>query len=118
MQVIGDHLGSNCEDALEVLLSNPQVSDSGNYTVTVSNSAGSVTSAPAVLTVRRKSPRSNDADKVAVSLAQDLSVLGISPFGSVCKLLVALESARSTIYSETDEQRISRRLLGGLALSF
>lgn len=63
-------------------------------------------------------PHSNDSDKVALSLAQDLSVVGISPFGSICKLLVALESARTTAYSDSDEQRLSRRLLGGLAFSF
>jgi hypothetical protein len=63
-------------------------------------------------------PHANDADKVAVSLAQDLSILGISPFGSACKLLLALESARSTAYSDSDEQRLSRRLLGGLAFAF
>ena len=66
----------------------------------------------------RGAPHANDADKVAVSLAQDLSVLGISPFGSACKLLVALESARSTAYSDSDEAKLSRRLLGGLAFSF
>jgi hypothetical protein len=63
-------------------------------------------------------PHSNDSDKVGISLAQDLSVVGISPFGSVCKLLLALESARTTAYSDSDEQKLSRRLLGGLAFSF
>jgi hypothetical protein len=63
-------------------------------------------------------PHDNDSDKVAISLAQDLSVVGITPFGSICKLLIALESARTTAYSDSDEQKVSRRLLGGLAFSF
>ena len=63
-------------------------------------------------------PHANNADKVAISLAQDLSVVGITPFGTACKLLVALESAHSTVYSDSDEQKLSRRLLGGLAFSF
>jgi hypothetical protein len=37
--------------------------------------------------------QSNDSSKIAISLAQDLSVVGVNPFGSICKLLVALESA-------------------------
>jgi len=61
--------------------------------------------------------RSNDSRKIAISLAQDLSVLGINPFGSVCKLLVALESARSA--SLTGDDSVStNRLLGGVAISF
>ena len=62
--------------------------------------------------------RLNDSDKVAVSVAQDLSVVGITPFGSVWKLLVALESARSTAIAERDEVASTKRLLGGLAISF
>ena len=62
--------------------------------------------------------RLNDSDKVAVSVAQDLSVVGITPFGSVWKLLVALESARSTAIAERDELASTKRLLGGLAISF
>lgn len=61
---------------------------------------------------------SNDSDKVALSVAQDLSVIGVTPFGSVCKLLVALESGRSTAALDTEDQRLSRRVLGGLAISF
>ena len=63
------------------------------------------------------SPRSNDSSKVAVSLAQDLSVVGVSPFGSICKLLVALESARSAALTG-DEGPYTSRLLGGVAISF
>jgi hypothetical protein len=61
--------------------------------------------------------RSNDSRKIAISLAQDLSVVGVNPFGSVCKLLVALESARSA--SLTGDDSVStNRLLGGVAISF
>jgi len=61
--------------------------------------------------------RSNDSRKIAISLAQDLSVVGVNPFGSVCKLLVALESARSA--SLTGDDSVSTtRLLGGVAISF
>jgi hypothetical protein len=59
----------------------------------------------------------NDSDKIALSVAQDLSVVGLSPFGSVCKLLIALESARSTT-AEREEPVPSNRLLGGVAISF
>jgi hypothetical protein len=62
--------------------------------------------------------RSNDSDKVAVSVAQDLSVVGITPFGAVWKLLVALESARSTAITERDEVVATKRLMGGVAISF
>lgn len=62
--------------------------------------------------------RSNDSDKVAVSVAQDLSVVGITPFGAVWKLLVALESARTTATKERDETVATKRLLGGVAISF
>jgi hypothetical protein len=58
----------------------------------------------------------NDSDKVALSLAQDLSVLGITPFGSVCKLLVAVESNR--ILPDSEESTKNNRLMGGVALSF
>ncbi|HSS43961.1 MAG TPA: hypothetical protein VLO07_01370, partial [Thermoanaerobaculia bacterium] len=61
---------------------------------------------------------SNDSDKIALSVAQDLSVVGVSPFGSVCKLLIALESARSTATAEREEPAASNRLLGGVAISF
>ena len=60
----------------------------------------------------------NESDKVAISIAQDLSVIGLTPFGSACKLLMALESARSTASSERDDPPTSNRLLGGLSISF
>ena len=62
-------------------------------------------------------PRSNDSRKLAVSLAQDLSVVGVNPFGSVCKLLLALERARSASAS-ADDAPSTNRLLGGVAISF
>ena len=58
----------------------------------------------------------NDSDKIALSLSQDLSVLGLTPFGSVCKLLVAVESNR--IGSENEDVPKNNRLMGGVALSF
>ena len=61
--------------------------------------------------------RSNDSRKIAISLAQDLSVVGVNPFGSVCKLLVALESARSAGLT-SDDSPSTNRLLGGVAISF
>jgi hypothetical protein len=61
--------------------------------------------------------RSNDSRKIAISLAQDLSVVGVNPFGSVCKLLLALESARSAPLVGDDSPSTSR-LLGGVAISF
>ena len=67
---------------------------------------------------------SNDSDKLAVSIAQDLSVMGITPFGSICKLLVALESARNPLnaerkgYKADEEAPKTSRLMGGVALSF
>ncbi len=62
-------------------------------------------------------PRANDSAKVAVSVAQDLSVVGITPFGSVWKLLLALESARTTATIEREDVA-TKRLLGGVAISF
>jgi hypothetical protein len=61
--------------------------------------------------------RSNDSSKIAISLAQDLSVVGVNPFGSVCKLLIALESARSPGMT-SDDSSSTNRLLGGVAISF
>jgi hypothetical protein len=58
----------------------------------------------------------NDNDKIALSLAQDLSVLGLTPFGTVCKLLVAVESNR--IGSDSDDTPKNNRFMGGVALSF
>jgi hypothetical protein len=63
-------------------------------------------------------PHTNDSDKVAVSIAQDLSVVGLTPFGSDWKLLLALESARSTTATEREEPSSTSRVLGGLALAF
>ena len=63
-------------------------------------------------------PHTNDSDKVAVSIAQDLSVVGLTPFGSDWKLLLALESARSTTATEREEAATTSRVLGGLALAF
>jgi hypothetical protein len=66
---------------------------------------------------------SNDSDKLAVSVAQDLSVMGFTPFGSACKLLVALESSRNPLNGERkrrsdEEAPTTSRLMGGVALSF
>ncbi len=61
--------------------------------------------------------RSNDSQKIAISLAQDLSVVGVNPFGSVCKLLVAVETARSAALN-SDDSPSTNRLLGGVAISF
>jgi len=63
----------------------------------------------------------NDADKLALSVAQDLSVVGVTPFGADWKLLLALETARATTTSATDrrdETATANRLLGGVAVSF
>lgn len=61
----------------------------------------------------------NDSDKLTLSLAQDLSVLGITPFGTACKLLIAVENARGTALAEhKDELATANRILGGLAVSF
>lgn len=62
--------------------------------------------------------RLNESDKIAISIAQDLSVIGLTPFGSVCKLLMAVESLRSTAGTEREDAPVSNRLLGGLAISF
>ena len=63
-------------------------------------------------------PHANDSEKLAVSIAQDLSVVGLTPFGSDWKLLLALESARSTTATDRDEPTSTSRFLGGLALAF
>ena len=63
----------------------------------------------------------NDADKLALSVAQDLSVVGVTPFGADWKLLLALETARATTTSTTDrrdDNATANRLLGGVAVSF
>jgi hypothetical protein len=62
----------------------------------------------------------NDADKFALSLAQDLSVLGLTPFGADWKLLLAFEQAHGTAIADRkkDDGSAANRLMGGLALSF
>ncbi len=61
----------------------------------------------------------NDADKLALSVAQDLSVIGLTPFGADWKLLVAFEQARGTAVADPqDEKSTANRLLGGVAVSF
>jgi hypothetical protein len=60
----------------------------------------------------------NDSDKLAVSIAQDLSVIGVTPFGSDWKLLLALESGRSTAGTEREDPASTSRIMGGLALAF
>jgi len=59
----------------------------------------------------------NDSDKIALSVSQDLSVLGLTPFGSICKLLLAVESNRANA-SEGESSPKNNRLMGGVALSF
>jgi hypothetical protein len=59
----------------------------------------------------------NDSDKVALSVAQDLSVLGLTPFGSNCKLLVAVESNRANLTGDEETPK-NNRFMGGVALSF
>jgi hypothetical protein len=62
----------------------------------------------------------NDADKLAISVAQDLSVVGLTPFGAAWKLLIALETARGTAISDRikEDAATANRLLGGVAVSF
>ena len=61
----------------------------------------------------------NDADKLALSVAQDLSIIGLTPFGADWKLLVAFEQARGTAVADPqDEKATANRLLGGVAVSF
>jgi Carboxypeptidase regulatory-like domain len=61
----------------------------------------------------------NDSDKLALSVAQDLSIIGLTPFGADWKLLVAFEQARGTAVSEPkDENVTANRLLGGVAVAF
>jgi hypothetical protein len=62
---------------------------------------------------------SNDSEKLALSVAQDLSIIGLTPFGAAWKLLVAVENARGTALSDhRDEVATANRLLGGVAVSF
>jgi len=60
----------------------------------------------------------NDADKLALSVAQDLSVLGLTPLGADWKLLLAFETARGVTVERKDETSTANRLLGGVAVSF
>lgn len=68
---------------------------------------------------QKSSPaRLNDSDKLSLSVSQDLSVLGVTPFGSVWKVLVAVEAARSTATTDREDPPLTNRLLGGLSLAF
>jgi hypothetical protein len=61
----------------------------------------------------------NDSDKLALSVAQDLSIVGLTPFGADWKLLVAFEQAHGTSVSEPQEENATaNRLLGGVAVAF
>jgi Carboxypeptidase regulatory-like domain len=61
----------------------------------------------------------NDSDKLALSVAQDLSVIGLTPFGADWKLLLALEQAHgATISDPQDESATANRLMGGVAVAF
>jgi hypothetical protein len=60
----------------------------------------------------------NDADKLALSVAQDLSVVGLTPLGADWKLLLAFETARGTAIDHKDEPATANRLMGGVAVSF
>jgi hypothetical protein len=61
----------------------------------------------------------NDSDKLALSVSQDLSIIGLTPFGAGWKLLVALENAHGTALSDRrDEAVTANRILGGVAVSF
>ncbi len=61
----------------------------------------------------------NDSNKLALSVAQDLSIIGLAPFGADWKLLVAIENARGTGLSESKEiAATANRLLGGVAVAF
>ncbi len=61
----------------------------------------------------------NDSDKLALSIAQDLSIIGLTPFGADWKLLVAFEQARGTAVADPQEEKATaNRLLGGVAVAF
>jgi len=52
-------------------------------------------------------------------VTQDLSIIGLTPFGADWKLLVAIENAHGTGLSENkDIAATTNRLLGGVAVSF
>jgi len=59
---------------------------------------------------------SNDSDKLALSVAQDLSVIGVTPFGADWKLLLAFEQATGTM--DLKDEATANRLLGGVAVNF
>ena len=58
----------------------------------------------------------NNSDKLALSVAQDLSVIGLTPFGADWKLLLALEQAQGTM--DLKDEATANRLLGGVAVAF
>jgi hypothetical protein len=61
----------------------------------------------------------NDSEKLALSVAQDLGILGLAPLGADWKLLVAIENAHTTALSDRKEDAaVANRLLGGVAVSF
>ena len=61
----------------------------------------------------------NDSNKLALSVAQDLSVVGVTPFGADWKLLLAFEQAQGVSVSERkDDTATANRLLGGVAVAF
>jgi len=61
----------------------------------------------------------NDSQKLAISVSQDLSIIGLTPFGAGWKLLVAVENAKGTALSDRkDEPALANRLLGGVAVTF
>jgi len=60
----------------------------------------------------------NDADKLALSVAQDLSVVGLTPLGADWKLLLAFETARGTTIEHSNDPATANRLMGGVAVSF
>ncbi len=60
----------------------------------------------------------NNSDKLALSVAQDLSIIGLAPFGADWKLLVAIENAKGTGLSDKDIAATTNRILGGVAVAF
>ena len=61
----------------------------------------------------------NNSDKLALQVSQDLSILGITPFGAGVKLLVAIENAKGTgIAEHSNESVTANRLLAGVGVAF
>jgi len=61
----------------------------------------------------------NESDKLALSVSQDLSIIGLTPFGAGWKLLVALENAHGTALADRrDDVATANRILGGVAVAF